>query len=88
MSIDMLEVEELACKIFGIDIDNENYEELIDEELEEYGIHIEEFSWIIEKLLPFSRIVQSELTGERYYSFGEQISDTMFKSIVKIKIEQ
>lgn len=89
MKVDRMDVEELVCDMFKIDIESDDCDEIMDDKLnDEFGIGIEEFTCIVEKLLPYSRVVQSELTGEKYKSFGKQITDTMFESIVKSKIEE
>lgn len=67
------EAQELACAILGV-----NYDDLVDEgredEIEEaiyvkFGIDMEQFTNIVEALLPFTPIVQAELTGNKYHAF-------------------
>ena len=71
--MDYYDAQKLACAILGV-----NYDDLVDEgredEIEEaiyvkFGIDMEQFTNIVEALLPFTPIVQAELTGNKYHTF-------------------
>ena len=77
----------LACAILGV-----NYDDLVDEgredEIEEaiyvkFGIDMEQFTNIVEALLPFTPIVQAGLTGNMYHAFVNEKEGLM---IVKQKV--
>lgn len=83
------EVQELACAILGV-----NYDDLVDEgredEIEEaiyvkFGIDMEQFTNIVEALLPFTPIVQAGLTGNKYHAFVNEKGSRM---IVKQKVDE
>jgi len=71
--VSTLEVEELACHITGLDYDEiDADEEIIDEKLqEEFGCDLQQFTHIIQRLLPIIDIGASPLTQKRYKGFSD-----------------
>ena len=80
------DAEELACAVLGLDYDemvDDGQENEINEKLaEEFGIDIETFSDIAERLLEFTPTVSSGLSGKRYHAFLREV-DGMGIAIVK-----
>lgn len=68
-----LEVEELACKITGLDYDEIDADtEIINEKLyEELNLDLENFTEIISRLLPLIDVGSSPLTQKRYKGFSD-----------------
>lgn len=75
------DAQELACAILGV-----NYYELVcegrEDEIEEaiyvkFGIDLEQFTNIVEALLPFTPIVQAKFTGIKYHAFIDEEEDLM-----------
>lgn len=70
---DSFEIEELACKILGIDyeaIDGDT--QVIEEELyEKLDIDLSIFQGIINRLLPLIHVEKSQLTGQIYRGFAD-----------------
>lgn len=83
------EVQELACAILGISYDNlvdEGRESEIEEILyEKFEISMEQFSNIVEALLPFTPIVEAGISGNKYHAFVNEKECLM---IVKQKVEE
>ena len=71
--VDSYEVEELACKILGIDYDEIDADVTIIEEemMEQLDIDLEIFQDIIERLIPLVEVGQSPLTNELYKGFAD-----------------
>ena len=71
--ISTLETEELACYITGLDYDEiDADEEIIDEKLqEEFGCNLQQFTHIIQRLLPMIDVGSSPLTQKRYKGFSD-----------------
>ena len=67
------DVEELACVITGLDIDEiDADEEIIDEALlEHFNINTYNLQLIVSRLLPLVDIGIDTLTGERYRGFSD-----------------
>ena len=74
--MDYYDAQKLACAILGV-----NYDDLVDEgredEIEEaiyvkFGIDMEQFTNIVEALLPFTPIVQAKFTGIKYHAFIDE----------------
>lgn len=68
-----LEVEELACKITGLDYDEIDADtQIIEEKLyEEFEIDLENFANIISRLLPLIDVGESPLTQKVYKGFSD-----------------
>lgn len=66
-------IEELACKITGLDYDEIDADsQLIDEKLmDELGVDIQQFQGIIERLLPLVQIAHSGMTEKTYKGFAD-----------------
>mgnify|MGYP003599067292 FL=1 len=83
--ISTLETEELACHITGLDyyeIDAD--EEIIDEKLqEEFGCDLQQFTHIIQRLLPMIDVGSSPFTQKRYKGFSDTEKGMWF---VKIEV--
>ena len=75
-NIDMMDIEELACKIIGIDIDDPDVDgdtQIIEENLfADLGIDLEQFKVIVDRLMPLIDIGDSPLTNKRYKGFSNQ----------------
>lgn len=84
VDLHIYEVEELACKILGIDYDEiDADEEIIDAKLmEEYQIDLYSFSDIISALLPLIDVGQSPLTDMMYKGFSESNKRWLVKTEV------
>jgi len=83
--ISTLDTEELACYITGIDYDEiDADEEVIDEKLqEEFGCDLQQFTNIIQRLLPMIDVGSSPLTQNRYKGFSDPEKKMWF---VKIEV--
>lgn len=83
--ISTLDTEELACYITGIDYDEiDADEEVIDEKLqEEFGCDLQQFTNIIQRLLPMIDVGSSPLTQNRYKGFSDTEKKMWF---VKIEV--
>lgn len=68
-----LEVEELACKITGLDYDEIDADEAqIDEALQnQFNLGLEDFTLIVARLLPLIDVGTSSLTDTRYKGFSD-----------------
>ena len=73
MSIDSIEIEELACIACGKTddevsklIDAEEVEDLV---FERFGVDLETFATIVEALLPLTPVVVTAVTGEKVNAF-------------------
>ena len=71
--ISTLETEELACHITGLDYDDIDADEkIIAEKLqEEFGCDLQQFTYIIQRLLPMIDVGSSPLTQKRYKGFSD-----------------
>jgi hypothetical protein len=71
--VDAFDVEELACHITGLDYDEIDADTTtIEEKLyEEFGCDLEQFTDIIQRLLPMIDIGVSPLTKKRYKGFSD-----------------
>lgn len=71
-TVHQFDMEELACKILGIDYDEIDADTgIIEEELySEFEIDLENFSEIVNRLLPLIDIGESPLTKERFKGFS------------------
>ena len=73
-NINYLDIEELACKITGLDyylIDADT--EIIENKLmDEFGCDIEQFTEIIRRLLPLTNVAESPLTNKSYQGFADK----------------
>jgi hypothetical protein len=69
--VEALDVEELACHITGLDYDEIDADTTtIEEKLyEEFGCDLEQFTHIIQRLLPMIDVGASLLTKKRYKGF-------------------
>ena len=68
------DTEELACKIVGLDYDEIDADtEIIEEKLyDEFGIDLEIFTRLINKLTPLIDVGKSPLTNELFKGFSNQ----------------
>lgn len=70
---DQYEIEELACKILGLDPDGlEGETDVIEGVMrDDLDIEMDVFQEIVNRLLPLIDVGKSELTGERYKGFSD-----------------
>lgn len=68
-----LEIEELACKILGVDYDDIDADtDVINEKLdEEFFIDLDVFQNIVDRLLPLIDVGTSDLTNTRFKGFAD-----------------
>lgn len=66
------EVEELACKITGLDYDEIDADTQVIEDalMQELGVDLQQFQEIIERLLPLVHIANSGITEKVYKGFA------------------
>lgn len=71
--VSSLEIEELACKIVGLDYDEIDADEVLIEDklMEEFNIDLSLFSSLIGRLLPLVNVAKSDLTGIWYKGFAD-----------------
>lgn len=71
--ISMLDLEELACKITGLDYDEiDGDTSTIEDKLyEEFEIDLEGFQELISRLMPLIDVGTSPLTGQRFKGFSD-----------------
>lgn len=71
--IGSLEVEELACKIIGLDYDEIDADtDIINNKLyEELNLDLDDFTELIRRLLPLIDVGSSPLTQKRYKGFSD-----------------
>lgn len=71
-TVHVFDMEELACKIMGIDYDEIDADtEVIEEELyNQFEIDLENFSEIVNRLLPLIDIGESPLTKQKFKGFS------------------
>ena len=71
-NVHVFDMEELACKILGIDYDEIDADtEVIEEELYNmFEIDLENFSEIVNRLLPLIDVGESPITKEKYKGFS------------------
>lgn len=69
----MFDIEELACKITGLDYDEIDADtSIIEEKLyEEFEIDLDNFASIISRLLPLVDVGESPFTGKVYKGFAD-----------------
>jgi hypothetical protein len=73
-NVHQFDIEELACKILGIDIDEIDYSdtEIINNELyNQFEIDLDNFRDIVNRLLPLIDIGESPLTKKKYKGFSD-----------------
>ena len=82
---DMLDIEELACKIADLDYDEIDADTSIIEEklIDEFGIDLDGFQQIINRLLPLIAIGKSPITKKTYKGFSYEEEH---RWLVKIEI--
>lgn len=85
--IDYIRLEELACKILGLDYDEISADtEVIDKVLwDELNVNMEEFAEIISRLLPLINIGERPISGEVFKGFADTENSTW---LVKQKINK
>lgn len=91
ITVDDLHLEELACYLMEIDIDQltdeygDNYDYYIWEKLENnYGVYYEGFKFLIERLLPIIEVARSPLTNTLYKGFADRVGHNwLAKSEIK-----
>lgn len=68
-----LDVEELACHITGLDYDEIDADtSIIQEKLyDEFGCDLDQFTDLIQRLLPLIDVGSSPLTNKRYKGFSD-----------------
>ena len=68
-----LEIEELACKILGLDYDDIDADtDVINEKMdEEFFIDLDVFQNIVDRLLPLIDVGTSELTNTKFKGFAD-----------------
>ena len=71
--VDFFELEELACKILGLDYDEIDADTSVIEEkmYEELNMDLEMFQEIIERLMPLIDQGESPMTGDIYKGFAD-----------------
>ncbi len=68
---DSLEVLELAAHILDIDENDDDFETLIDDQLnEQFSIDLDHFLYIIEALVPLITVAESPVTKTRFRGFA------------------
>jgi len=72
-NIHPFEIEELACKITGLDYDEIDADERQIEEalIDQFGCDFNQFCLMISRLIPLIDIADSGLTGKRYKGFAD-----------------
>ncbi len=72
--VSSLDVEELACHILELDYDEIDADtSVIEEKLyEEFGCDLDQFTHIIQRLLPMVDVGSSPLTQKRYKGFSDR----------------
>ena len=85
MSIKQFELEELACRITGLDYDKIDADnDIIDERLyNEFNIDLEVLTRLINKLLPLIDVGRSPITSDRYKGFSDQRGMWYCKETIK-----
>lgn len=80
-------IEELACKITGLDYDEiDANTQIIDQKLmDEVGVDLQQFQEIVERLLPLINVADSGLTGKVYKGFAN-IENSMW--LVKTEVSK
>ena len=71
-TVHIFDMEELACKILGIDYDEIDADtEVIEEELyNQFEMDLENFSEVVNRLLPLIDVGESPITKEKYKGFS------------------
>ncbi len=69
----IFEIEQLACKITGLDYDeiDANTEIIESKLMDDLGVDLSQFQEIVERLLPLIMIANSGLTEKTYKGFAE-----------------
>ncbi|MGL4956592.1 MAG: hypothetical protein ACRC9X_05385 [Bacteroidales bacterium] len=73
IKVEMFDVEELACKITGLDYDEIDADTATIEErlYDDFGCYLEQFRIIIQRLLPLIDKGESPITGKVYKGFAD-----------------
>lgn len=84
-NLSILDTEELACKITGLDYDAIDADvDIIEEALvDKFGIGIGEFVELIEHLIPLVDVGRSPLTKKLYKGFSDQQGVWLTKVLVQ-----
>lgn len=82
----IFEIEELACKITGLDYDEIDADTQIIEYklMDELGVDLQQFQEIVERLLPLIQIANSGMTEKTYKGFADIEG---FKWLVKTEVK-
>lgn len=78
-----IDVEELACKILGINYDDVDSSDIEQSLYEEFEIDFEAFQNIVSRLLPLIDVGESPLTKKRYKGFSNQMGSWYTKIEIK-----
>ena len=72
VKVNSFDIEELACYITGLNYDEIDADtDIIDEKIiEEFGCDLQQFTCIIQRLLPMIDVGSSPLTNKRYKGFS------------------
>ncbi len=83
--LDLLDLEELACKITGLDYDEIDADTSVIEDAlcAEFGIELDGFVDIVNHLLPLIDVGKSPITEKKYKGFSDQKSCWLAKIEVK-----
>lgn len=84
-NLSTIEVEELACKLTGLDYDEIDADEvqIADALTDQFGCDLEQFTKIISLLLPLIDVGESPMSKKRYKGFSDVESQMWF---VKMEI--
>lgn len=80
------EVEELACKVTGLDYDeiDADTQTIEDKLMDELGVDLQQFQEIVERLLPLVMVAHSGMTEKSYKGFAD-IKNSMWYVKTEIK---
>ena len=80
------EIEELACKITGLDYDEIDADTQVIEDklMDELGIDLQQFQEIVDRLMPLIMIANSGLTESTYKGFADILNGIWF---TKMKVK-
>lgn len=85
------EIEELACLLLGLDYDsivNSNEEYIIEDKFyNKFNIDLEDFEYLIKKLIKFTPTWKSPLTGQLYQGFVTPENEKLMRAIIKREYE-
>lgn len=87
IKLDRFDVEELACKIVGLDYDEiDADEEVIEDAMEQkFGCDLEKFADMVSLLMPMIDIGESPMTKKRFKGFSDTEKQMWF---VKMEIPE